>query len=247
MNVTKAVKTATRRLEQAVKVLFFNPLKSFTVSSNARQLYYPPGIKALRASSINNKYRKQTMTHPVTRFLATCLLGPLSTIALAADITPGEPLPDLTITEKGECVLRGEETAFVPWSTGDLNNKIQVVEYVAARAGIDKVHEDFYAALETEFDPETIGVTKLINSDDAMWGTSGLVVGEVKKNKQQKPEHRLVVDAEGLGLEQWGLEEKTANLIVLDAEGRVLLFEDEAMSEQAIADAVGRMRQAVAQ
>ena len=162
--------------------------------------------------------------------LTTLLTGSLlavSSFSLAANLVVGEKIPPFNVADKGECVLKADDTDFIPWSTDALKGSVQVVEYVAARAGIDDIDRAFFTALEqANFTAGQIAITKLVNSDDAMWGTSGLVAGEIRKNKKKEPSVRLVVDAEGVGQQQWELTKKNAALAILDANGKVLFFKE---------------------
>lgn len=179
------------------------------------------------------------LINPLKLLAIFLVLAGLPALAGAAGITVGEKFPSIAISDLGECVLKGDETAFAPWSSDGLDGKVQVVEYVAARAGIDDIHRPFFDALAAaDYPAGAVGIVKLVNSDDALWGTSGLVAGEIRKNKKEKPEHRLVVDAEGLGQQQWDLEKKNAALAILDSSGTVLFFKEGSLTDQEIAQTI---------
>ncbi|WP_317930105.1 YtfJ family protein [Halioxenophilus sp. WMMB6] len=150
----------------------------------------------------------------------------------------GQTLPALSITDKGECLLVDGEALFVPWQSASAGGPVQIFEYVAARAGIDKLNQPFYQALAAAGLRDIIPVTQLVNSADALWGTAGLVAGEVAKSKKAHPEDRLVVDALGVGRQRWQLQKKSAAIIVLDGEGNIRLLQEGGMTaaeaEQAI-------------
>jgi uncharacterized protein len=159
----------------------------------------------------------------------------LATLAHAADIRVGDPLPPLRIAELGECVIRGEEAVFEPWDSNRLQGKLALVEYVAARAGVARIHEPLYDEIEkARFPPGALAVTKLVNSDDALWGTSGMVASKVVENKKTFPENSLVVDANGIGLRRWRLREGTGAVALLDRSGEVLFFKEGGPTEDEI-------------
>ena len=68
------------------------------------------------------------MKHPVIQFITAGLFFWLGALGAAASVTTGQPLPPVAISDKGECVLRDDDTAFVPWSTDSLEGKVQVVD-----------------------------------------------------------------------------------------------------------------------
>lgn len=167
--------------------------------------------------------------------------------ALAAPVTVGQPFPAIAIENIGECVIEGEGTAFRPWHSNRMLGKVQVVEYVAARAGIDAVHRAFFAEVrQARFPAQHFAVTRLVNADDALWGTSGLVPEEIRKNKRQTPDVHLVVDAEGRGLREWRLAPKGAALAILDRHGKVLFFKEGALTDEEIRTSIALLVQQVA-
>ena len=89
-------------------------------------------------------------------------------------------------------------------------------------------------------------VTTVINLDDALWGTSGFVVSEVKDSKKKYPASTIVLDENGTGLETWQLQPKGAIIIVLDTLGTVLYLKEGGMSEEEIENTLELMRQQIA-
>lgn len=172
------------------------------------------------------------------------LLACQSVFVAAADIVVGEPLPQVAIADKGECVLKGDEIDYQPWQSEALRGQVYIVEYVAARAGVDKINAAFFSALEEASLPaDQVGVIKMVNSDDAMWGTSGLVAGEIEKTKRKEPQTRFVIDAEGLAQQKWDLQKKGAALAILDAEGEVLFFKEGGVAADDISRSLELIRQ----
>ena len=166
------------------------------------------------------------------RLILICLLS-LSTPLWAADITTGSPLPALVIEERGELIMEGDDFSYAPWQLPDSLGKVHVLQYMAGRMSARSQTKPFTDQLEALPD-DSFHVTTVINLDDAVWGTSGFVVGEVKSNKRQYPDSTIVLDEEGTGLDTWGLKPKGATIVVLDPGGSVLYFKEGAMSEQEI-------------
>ena len=176
--------------------------------------------------------------------LLTCILVMLSAVGHAADIRVGEKLPPLRIADLGECVIHGDETVFEPWESSTMLGKVQIVEYVAARAGIDRLHRPLFDAIaEAGFPAAALAVTKLVNADDALWGTSGLVTSKVGENKKEFPENSLVVDAKGIGLRRWGLQQGSGAIALLDRSGDVLFFKEGGLTDDEIHTVVALIRE----
>jgi YtfJ family uncharacterized protein len=173
-----------------------------------------------------------------------CILTMLSTVGYAAEIRVGERLPPLRIADLGECMIRGEEAVFEPWDSSALLGRIRVVEYVAARASTSRLHEPLYDEIaKAGFPPGELVVTKLVNSDDALWGTSGLVASKVGDNKKEFPENILVVDAKGIGRRRWGLKEASGAIALLDRSGEVLFFKEGGLTEDEIRTVVALVKE----
>ena len=75
-----------------------------------------------------------------------------------------------------------------------------------------------------------------------MWGTTGFVMSELKKNKRMLPLAIMVVDDNGSGVIEWDLGKAGTGLIVLDDKGIVKYFSRQALSEAEIASTVELMR-----
>jgi len=159
----------------------------------------------------------------------------VSFAAQAANITVGAPLPALAIAEKGELAKKGDDFSFQPWSSASLPGKVVVVQYLAARLTASKMNEPFTDALRAaNFSDEKYLSTTIINSDDAMWGTSGMVDGELKSSSKKYPHASLINDAKGSGLKAWELKKEGSAIAVLDKTGKVIFFKEGALTADEI-------------
>lgn len=177
------------------------------------------------------------------RFLFILLASSLPAFYAMADITLGEPLPPLTIDDRGELVLDDEEVRYASWQLPDGLGKPHVVQYMAGTMKARAQTRPFTDSLEASIPYEKIHVTTLINLDQALWGTTGFVVGKAKSNKRKYPASTIVLDEEGLGQEAWRLSPKQAAVVILDAGGSVLYFKEGAMSEEDIQHTLTLIRQ----
>ncbi len=184
------------------------------------------------------------MRSTTLKLTALMVASLLSSVGHSARIETGKELPPLRIADLGECVVKGNETAFEPWQSSQLLGSVQVVEYLAARAGIDRIQQPLYAAIKAaELPADRLTLTKVVNSDDALFGTAGFVAPEVRKGKQQRPGETLVVDAKGVGREQWDLRRKSSAIAILDAAGTVRFFKEGALTGEEIERAVALLNQ----
>lgn len=151
-------------------------------------------------------------------------------------LTVGEQLPPLAISDLGEAAIIGEdEVVFSSWDSQSMQGKMHVLTYQGARKDLDKIHKPFLDALQNvALEEGSVVVVNMVNSDDAMWGASALVVGAIKKTKLKSPQANLIIDAKGKASEQWGFKKKKAYMVLLDNNGKVLIVQESAMTEKEI-------------
>jgi len=177
-------------------------------------------------------------------FLLVSLLA-MNTSA-QANITLGNLIPEVTIKDKGELLLQGDSIAYQNWNSQTLTGKVHTLQYMAGRSSASKINDPFIDQLKLlELSIERHQVTTIVNLDDAMFGTSGFVASELKKNKQRYPASSIIADADGRGAEQWQLEQKSSAIFVLSTEGKVLFFKQGALSEQEIDQAISLIKEQV--
>ncbi|HEY6132248.1 MAG TPA: YtfJ family protein [Halioglobus sp.] len=171
----------------------------------------------------------------ISRMLCSLVLGFVCTTALATAPTVDSPLPLLVIGERGELIVSGDDFSFVPWRSDTNPGKVHVVQYFGANQSDSKVFEPFTDLLQKSLEPETVHVTTVLNLEAALWGTTGFVMSELKKNKRIHPLATLVVDDKGIGVTEWELGKAGTGLVVMDEKGIVKYFTRQAMSEQDMA------------
>lgn len=163
--------------------------------------------------------------------IAASLMMPL---AFAGDSLLGKRLADLSILDRGELVLAGDEVTYQPWRYPQEPGRVHVVQYLAATQAASEINEAFTDRMKTDLPQGQFLSTTIVNLDEAMWGTGGFVVSKLKSNKLQFPGAVLVADADGLGRKQWQLEKKSSAVIVADPSGLVRFFKQGAMSAEEI-------------
>lgn len=179
--------------------------------------------------------------------LLVLLAGLASPLALAGDVPAGGRLPDLSIADKGELVLTGDEVSYRAWSYPQQPGKVHVVQYMAATRGASEINKPFTDRMKTDLPQNGAFLsTTILNLDEAMWGTGGLVVSELKSNKLEFPNAILVADEDGVGLKQWQLDSENSAVIVTDAAGVVRYFKQGAMSDAEIQSTLDMIRQYIA-
>jgi len=178
----------------------------------------------------------------ISRFTLCFVLTLTCSSVLAAPPTVGSALPLLNITERGELTLSGDDFNFVPWRSDIDIGKVHVIQYFGATMGDRDTFKPFTDLLQSSFEPGTIHVTTVLNLDAAMWGTTGFVVSELKKNKRVHPQATMVLDDDGSGVVEWDLGAAGTGLIIANKEGVVKFFTPKALNEGEMAATVELIR-----
>jgi len=156
-------------------------------------------------------------------FLLVSLWVPLW--ASAATIELGKPLPPVVISDRGELLLVDGKPQYPSWNSSSLHGKLVVLQHMAARLTAKSQMQAFNDEMEKRaYPPERVLVAVVVNLDDALWGTTGLVESELTGNKKKHPQSNIVPDKNGVARSAWQLEEKSAALVLLDTDGTVLFF-----------------------
>jgi hypothetical protein len=181
----------------------------------------------------------------VQRILLSIILC-LALPAWSSNIQIGKPLPELSIDDRGELILLGEdEISYRTWQSPGQPEKVHVLQYLAGTRKARSQTQAFTDRLEEALPKGSYQFTTVINLDDAMWGTGGFVVGEVKSNKRKYPKSTMVLDEEGTGLQAWQLQKKSSAIVVIDTSGTVLYLKQGTMSEDEIETTVELIRQQI--
>jgi len=179
------------------------------------------------------------------RILLSILLC-LALPAWSSNIQIGKPLPELSIDDRGELILLGEDKiSYRAWQSAEHPQKIHVLQYLAGTRKARRQTRAFTDRLEEALPKGSYQFTTVINLDDAIWGTGGFVIGEVKSSKRKYPDSTIVLDEEGTGLQTWQLLEKSSAIVVIDETGTVLYLKQGTMSEDEIETTVELIRQQI--
>lgn len=173
------------------------------------------------------------LTSPLCRILLTVAAAVIlvhTTPATAAGIVVGSPLPDLAIAERGELLLQDGEVVYRPWYYPQLPDKVHIVQYMAATKSAGDLNKPFRDRLDTDLGENSFQTTTILNMDDAIWGTGGFVLGELKSSKRKYPRAVLVVDDNGAGIEGWQLQNDSSAVMIVDRQGIVRYFKEGRMS-----------------
>lgn len=184
--------------------------------------------------------------------------------AFAGELKVGEPLPPVDVPESGWLVPQydivdgrmvhkpGTSITHRPFSSSELTGKIRTIYHLAARVGMDEINKPYIDALIAADLPQKLPdspykTITLLNTGDALWGTSGLAHARMESSQKEYPHAEYVIDSKGSALAAWGLQPKGSAVIIIDAEGKVIWFKDGKLTDAEITEAVDLIKSRVAE
>jgi YtfJ family uncharacterized protein len=165
-------------------------------------------------------------------FLATSLVMLFQTDVFAVET--GHSLPVLDIRAGGEIHISDNSIVKTPWSSKSFESKgkVQLVQYVAANKGAVRQNKAFTNTLmDKNYSSEKMDTTIIVHLADTMAIAKGFVVNRIAKNKAEHQSVNFVIDDDGVGLQRWGMKNKSYAIIILDANGKVLFAKDGPLTE----------------
>ena len=165
----------------------------------------------------------------------------------AGQIKLNHPLPKVTLNELGKLNLEKEQISYVPWNSSELRGKVFTIYHLAGTRSAASLNDAFIdRLLEEQFDllPGNPHQTfNIINLDDAMFGTSGIVQRTVEDRKRKYVVPSFALDMKGVIREAWGLAPESSAVIILNRSGKVVFFKDGQLTQVEIDRAVQLIKQ----
>ncbi|MGF1758001.1 YtfJ family protein [Photobacterium sagamiensis] len=172
---------------------------------------------------------------PMIALLAALLPG----VAAAHNIQVGQTVPNVTVSDQGEIMLTGDKVIYQPWESTQLTGKVRVIQAIAGRSSAKEMNAEIIEAIKAaNLSAEIYQTTTIINQDDSIWGTGGLVKSSAEDSKQEFSWSSMVVDADGTVRSAWQLQEESSTIIVLNKTGQVLFVQEGKLTPQEIDQAM---------
>ncbi|MGJ8687681.1 MAG: YtfJ family protein [Spongiibacteraceae bacterium] len=180
------------------------------------------------------------------KFIITLFICCIAPFASALEV--GDTLPPLTVQGKGELLIEGDKVSFKTWESLSISQGTPaLIFHLAARMSSDAIIDPLRNRLDAKtFAPNSFQSISVVNLGDAMWGTSGLVLSELAKNKRAHPEATIVADAKGRGLQSWNLAAKSVAVILVDSKGKISYLKQGRLSTEDVDFIMQKLDQEIA-
>lgn len=183
--------------------------------------------------------RGKTKTNVLSGFFAALSKSALLALMLGlswqshASVTPDAPLPTVKVQDGGELVLKAGDIEYRPWQSQQLTGKVYVIQHIAGRSSAKELNAPLIDRIKAaELPKDRYQTVTVVNTDDAIWGTGGIVKGKLENSKEEFPWSMMVLDEEGVARSVWNLQEESSAIIVVDGENRVRWMKDGALNDQ---------------
>ncbi|MDX7988816.1 YtfJ family protein [Xenorhabdus sp. 12] len=165
----------------------------------------------------------------------SAILSLMPIFAFAHNITLGQPVPAVSVTDKGELQLNDGKFSYKNWSSAELPGKVRTIQHIAGRSSAKEMNDPLIQALKAaDLPQDKYQTTSVVNTDDAIFGTSVFVRNSLEDSKKEFPWSQFIVDSNGLAKKAWGLEPDSSAIIVLDKQGNVKFVKDGKLSNEEI-------------
>ena len=174
-------------------------------------------------------------------FLSAVMGSLISVNAFAHNIQPNQLLANVTVSDKGEITLNGNDVAYKSWSSTALPGKVRVIQHIAGRSAAKEKNQAMIEAIKAaHFNQAKYQTTTIINADDAVVGTGMFVKSSAEKGKKENAHSQVILDDKSAVKNVWGLREKDSVIILLDKTGKVQFVKEGKLTDDEVKEVISR-------
>jgi YtfJ family uncharacterized protein len=175
-------------------------------------------------------------------------LGLTSITAFAHNLTLNQPVPAVTVTDKGELLLNDNKFSYQKWSSTELPGKVRTIQHIAGRSSAKEMNDPLIQALKAADLPhDNYQTTSIVNTDDAIFGTSAFVRSSIESSKKEFPWSQFIVDSNGVVKAAWELKPDSSAIIVLDKNGNVKFVKDGKLTNEEVTQVLSLIKEELKQ
>lgn len=184
------------------------------------------------------------LRHLLLALSITPLLGLVSLPASAHTLILNQLVPPVGVADRGELQYQNNQFSYKNWNSAQLPGKVRVIQHIAGRTSAKEMNDPLISALKAANLPhDYYQTTTIVNTDDAIIGTSMFVRSSLEDNKKAFPWSQFIVDSNGNVRKTWQLQPQSSAIAVLDKQGKVRFVKDGALSGQEVQQVMTLLRQ----
>ncbi|WP_174871054.1 YtfJ family protein [Pectobacterium polaris] len=182
--------------------------------------------------------------HLLLALSITPLLGLLSLPTSAHTLVLNQLVPPVGVADRGELQYLNNQFSYKNWNSAQLPGKVRVIQHIAGRTSAKEMNDPLISALKAANLPhDYYQTTTIVNTDDAIIGTSMFVRSSLEDNKKAFPWSQFIVDSNGNVRKSWQLQPQSSAIAVLDKQGKIRFVKDGALSGQEVQQVMSLLRQ----
>ena len=143
--------------------------------------------------------------------------------------------------------LEEEQISYVPLNSSELRGKVFTIYNLVGTRSAASLNDSFIDRhLEEQFDllpGKPLQTFNIINVDDALFSTSGIVQRTVEVRKRKYVVPGFALDKEGVIQNAWRLAPERSAVIILNRFGKVVFFRDGQLTQVEIDRAIQLIKQ----
>ena len=180
--------------------------------------------------------------------LLSAVMGSLISVnVFAHNIQPNQLLANVTVSDKGEITLNGNDVSYKSWSSTALPGKVRVIQHIAGRSAAKERNQAMIEAIKaSHFNQAKYQTTTIINADDAVVGTGMFVKSSAEKGKKENAHSQVILDDKSAVKNAWGLREKDSVIILLDKTGKVQFVKEGKLTDDEVKEVISRAEALIA-
>ncbi|WP_409307961.1 YtfJ family protein [Pectobacterium sp. B1J-3] len=171
-------------------------------------------------------------------------LSIIPVLVSAHNLQSGQLVPPVGVADRGELQYQDNKFSYTNWNSAQLPGKVRVVQHIAGRTSAKEMNDPLMTALKAANLPrEYYQTTTVVNTDDAIIGTSVFVRNSLEDNKKMFPWSQFIVDSNGHVRKAWQLVPQSSAIVVLDKQGKIQFVKDGALNEQEVQQVISLLHQ----
>ncbi|RKF15867.1 YtfJ family protein [Alginatibacterium sediminis] len=171
------------------------------------------------------------------------IMAMLPLFANALAITTGAKLPTIQVNSSGFITVVNDEIQYQAWDSNSLNGKVYLIQAMAGRTSAKEINAPMIEAVkQAKLSSDQYQTVTIVNTSDAVFGTSGFVKSKLKNNAKDFPNAAFIQDDKGQVTKKWKLAKKSNAIILLDKQGNVLFAKDGALNAQEIEEVMSLIK-----
>ena len=179
-----------------------------------------------------------------TRCFACALALLLPFTASAHNFVEGQRVMPVGVADKGELIWQQDKFSYKNWNSAQLAGKVRVIQHIAGRSSAKEQNASLIEAIKAAKLPhDRYQTTTIVNTDDAIPGTSLFVRSSIESNKKQFPWSQFIVDSDGVVKKSWDLKKAGSAIVVLDKQGKVHFAKDGPLTRDEVKQVMDLLRQ----